>query len=288
MQESDVWQDSKTAFGKLCGTIAALRHPVTGCPWDLEQTHSTLRKYMIEEAYEAAEVMDPENPSKLRDELGDVLLQVVLNSQLAKDAGTFTIKDVIEGLNAKMRRRHPHVFGEDGNPDATKNREKAQIRAKWEDVKAKENGTAKQPSAGVFSHLKPGSVTPAGLMAVAIGKVAKKISFDWGSSLEVFAQFESEVIELKHEVKTSKSKTKIYEEMGDVFFSLGQLCRHLDIDPEVCAMDGNKKFLRRFELLEDIAKSEGVDIHAAGTARLEDLWLKAKAREQHATPKGTP
>ena len=243
---------------------------------------------MIEEAYEAAEVMDPENPEKLREELGDVLLQVVLNSQLARDTGTFTIKDVIEGLDAKMRRRHPHVFGEEGNPDATKNREKEQIRAKWEDVKAKENATGRQPAAGVFSGLRPGSITPSGLMAVAIGKVAKKISFDWGSPLEVLGQFESEVAELKHEISSESGKTKIYEEMGDVFFSLGQLCRHLDIDPEVCAMDGNRKFLRRFQLLEDIARSEGVDIPTAGTAKLEDLWIKAKSQEQRAKTKGTP
>ena len=279
MTERDEWQDSNDAFGKLCKTIAALRHPVTGCPWDLEQTHSTLRKYMIEEAYEAAEVMNPENPLKLCEELGDVLLQVVLNAQLARDAGTFTIKEVIDGIEAKMRRRHPHVFGEDVNPNPKKSLEKAQIRAKWDDIKAKENASSQPSAGGVFSHLKPGSVTPASLMATAIGKVAKKISFDWEGPLEVFRQFESEVNELKHEITTNKSEAKIYEEMGDVLFSLNQLCRHLDIDPEVCAMDGNKKFLRRFQLLENIAKSEGVDVATAGTAKLEDLWVKAKASE---------
>ena len=133
------WSTTQKAFSQLCETIAALRHPVTGCPWDLEQTHATLRRYMIEEAYEAAEVMEPEDSAKLKDELGDVLLQVMLNSQLAMDAGTFTLQEVIEGLDAKMRRRHPHVFGENGNPKALLSRDRSQIKAKWQEVKAQEN-----------------------------------------------------------------------------------------------------------------------------------------------------
>ena len=228
------WNAAKQSFEEFCKTIAALRHPVTGCPWDLEQTHASLRRYMIEEAYEAAEVMDPADPKKLCEELGDVLLQVVLNSQLAKDEGTFTVGDVIQGINQKMRRRHPHVFGDKNNDSSHHSRETSAIRAKWEEVKATEaqaNGEAARSKSGVFGHLKPGSLTPASQLAVAIGKTAKKIAFDWDSCKAVFEQFQSEVSELKHEIDSGGDKAKIYEEMGDVMFSLSQLCRHLDIDP---------------------------------------------------------
>jgi MazG family protein len=276
------WKSSADAFESFCETIAALRHPVTGCPWDLQQTHASLRRYMIEEAYEAAEVMDPTDPKKLCEELGDVLLQVVLNSQLAKDQESFTVKDVIESINKKMRRRHPHVFGDETGEVQQHSREPAAIRAKWDEVKAlenKEKNGLPTGVAGVFDHLKPGSIAPASQLAVSIGKTAKKISFDWDSSQAVFKQFESEVNELKHELDSLGDRSKIYEEMGDVMFSLSQLCRHLDIDPEICAMDGNRKFLRRFQNLEQIAKSENLDVKTAGTEKLEELWLKAKAIE---------
>lgn len=286
MNQSPEWTNAAEAFSKFCETIAALRHPVSGCPWDLQQTHATLRRYMIEEAYEAAEVMDPADSTSLREELGDVLLQVVLNSQLAKDEGTFTIKDVIDGIDAKMRRRHPHVFDSDQDKKEGGAPAIGAVREKWEEVKQSEKSMKSSGGRdGVFTHLKPGSVSPAAQLAVAIGKTAKKISFDWGNPTEVLAQFESEVAELRHEITAGIEKAKVYEEMGDVFFSLSQLCRHLDIDPEICAMDGNRKFLRRFELLEAVAKSENVDVKTAGTAKLEELWIKAKAlqtsKKQH-------
>lgn len=274
--------DTAESFKDFCKTIAALRHPVTGCPWDLEQTHASLRRYMIEEAYEAAEVMDPVDPKKLCEELGDVLLQVVLNSQLAKDEGTFTVDDVITGINQKMRRRHPHVFGDKDTDTSQHSRETSAIRAKWEEIKASEaKAKDSKPSGrpGIFDHLKPGSTSPASQLAVAIGKTAKKIAFDWETSKAVFDQFQSEVKELKDEIDSGRDKAKIYEEMGDVMFSLSQLCRHLDIDPEICAMDGNKKFLKRFQNLEQIAKAESIDVTTAGTAKLEELWLKAKKFE---------
>ena len=273
------WDSTKNAFSQLCQTIAALRHPTTGCPWDLEQTHATLRRYMLEEAYEAAEVMDPEDPAKLKDELGDVLLQVLLNSQLAADAGTFNVQDVIEGLDSKMRRRHPHVFGIDGNPKDLHSRDRSKIKEMWQSIKATENPIEKSQQ-GVLSHLKPGVITPALHLTVAIGRLARKIAFDWNTPAEVFDQLQSEVTELQHEISTNTSKAKIYEELSDVFFSMGQLCRHLDIDPELCAMDGNRKFMTRFQSLEALAESEGVDVTTVGTATLEALWKKAKSLEK--------
>lgn len=280
----ETWNSAKTAFEEFCKTIAALRHPVTGCPWDLEQTHGSLRRYMIEEAYEAAEVMEPTDYPKLCEELGDVLLQVVLNAQLAKDSKKFEIKDVIESINQKMLRRHPHVFGDVTGDGSKHSRETSAIRAKWEEVKASEVKNKKSNSeTGVFDNLKPGSLTPAAQLAVAIGKTAKKIAFDWSDSQAVFRQFESEVQELKYEIDSGRDKNKIYEELGDVMFSLSQVCRHLEIDPEICAMDGNKKFLTRFRNLETIARSQNIDVKTAGTAILEKLWTEAKALESKRT-----
>lgn len=274
----------KDAFGALCETIAALRDPNTGCPWDLEQTHATLRKYMIEEAYEATDVMDPVNHAKLQEELGDVLLQVVLNAQLAKDAQRFSILDVVKSLDAKMRRRHPHVFGANGNIESKTSREKADIKAKWDEVKALEKkNNANGAIAGVFDELKSGQVTPASRLAVAIGKLAKKINFDWKDPMEVFSQLESEVLELKEELKGKSSRDLVAAEMGDLLFCVSQLCRHLDLDPEICAIDGNRKFLKRFQLLEHLARSNNIDVTTAGTDQLETLWKEAKRLEKQTT-----
>jgi MazG family protein len=271
----------KDAFGALCETIAALRDPKTGCPWDLEQTHATLRKYMIEEAYEATDVMDPVNHVKLQEELGDVLLQVVLNAQLAKDAQRFSILDVVKNLDAKMRRRHPHVFGESGKPESKTSREKADIKAKWDEVKALEKqSNSKEAATGVFDQLKSGKFAPASRLATEIGKLAKKINFDWKDPLEVFSQLESEVLELKDELKRKSSRDLVAAEMGDLLFCVSQLCRHLDIDPEICAIDGNRKFLKRFQLLEQIARSKNIDVTTAGTEQLETLWKEAKQLEK--------
>lgn len=275
--------DLDKAFTHLCETIAALRHPATGCPWDLEQTHATLRKYMIEEAYEAAEVMEPLNQELLCEELGDVLLQVVLNSQLASEKNDFSIADVIAGIDAKMRRRHPHVFGDEAQKQQPST--KAVIK-KWDDIKKAEKekkGDAQVEKVdGVFSTIKPGTITPALQTSVAIGKLAKKIKFDWPDVNSVMQQFKSEIAELEYELTSRESgaKDRAYKELGDVFFSLGQLCRHMEIDPEICALDGNRKFLHRFKNLEEIAKSEGINVTETDVVTLERLWEAAKAREK--------
>ncbi|MCX6126643.1 MAG: nucleoside triphosphate pyrophosphohydrolase [Proteobacteria bacterium] len=269
------------AFAGLCGTIAALRDPTSGCPWDLAQTHETLRKYMLEEAYEAVEVMSPLKPSEFKEELGDVLLQVVLNSQIAADNKHFNITDVIQNLDSKMRRRHPHVFS-----DAISARiSAADVSDQWEKIKSREKS---QPVLGVFDSVQPGKLTPSLIASVAIGKIAKKINFDWPSAQDVLAQFKSEVEELSSEILEdsfdfTEKKTRVYEEMGDVLFSLGQLCRHLEIDPEVCGLDGNQKFLRRFKKLEELAASEGTHAAGASTEVLERLWQAAKLDEKKAT-----
>jgi MazG family protein len=275
-------EEINQAFGALCKTIAALRDPKTGCPWDLEQTHASLRKYMIEEAYEATDVMEPVNYKKLQEELGDVLLQVVLNAQLATDSKEFSILEVVKDLDSKMQRRHPHVFGEVGNPNSKTSRDMSDIKAKWDEVKAQEKQKSPEITGakGVFESLSAGKITPASRLAVEIGKLAKKINFDWNDPLEVFSQLESEVLELKDEITKKSRKELIAAEMGDLIFCVSQLCRHLDLDPEVCALDGNKKFLRRFKSLESLAQAKGLDVKTLGTEQLEALWKDAKALEK--------
>jgi MazG family protein len=266
------------AMDDFCKTIKSLRDPETGCPWDLEQTHETLRRYMIEEAYEASEVMHPINYHKLCEELGDVLLQVVLNAQIASEEGHFNLQDVIRGINQKMIRRHPHVFERDNLANAAIDSSK--VKTNWEKIKAEEQSSTGM-SKGFFSDLLPSKSTPAMQHAVAIGKRSKKIDFDWSSPIDVFKQSMSEFKELEVELSTpSLNRQRIYEELGDVMFSLAQLCRHLDIDPEVCTMDGNAKFLQRFKNLEKIAHQQGLDVTTIATGELERLWSQAKSLEK--------
>jgi len=290
---------AETAFNAFCATIAALRHPQTGCPWDLEQTHLSLRTYMLEEAYEAVEAMTRGNANDLRDELGDVFLQVVLNAQLARDSGAFDLADVIEAINAKMLRRHPHVFGEAS--DKT-NRSKKEIRRNWESIKdAEKKGAKKRGPPSYFADAE--STFPATTQASKIGKLAQKIKFDWNGPKPVLEKLISEIDELRVEFarwdtkkeskktqkKTSKRPSKkpskttskipspaLVAELGDVYFTLGQLCRHLALDPEVVALDGNRKFLGRFAVLEELARSQKIALANASQDTLENLWAKAK------------
>jgi MazG family protein len=220
-----------------------------------------------------------------------VLLQVVLNSQLAVDDGRFDVADVIHAINSKMRRRHPHVFG---SVEEKRSRDKGEIRATWERIKTIEKSS--ETHLGVF---KDHSAYPATIQALKIGKTARKINFDWEGPAPVFEKLLSEIEELKSEFKKSNlsKKTKngldakslqpspaLISEIGDVYFTLGQLCRHLDIDPEVTALGGNRKFLDRFAVLEKIARERKIDIKIAPQSTLEDLWQAAKRKSALRNP----
>jgi ATP diphosphatase len=261
------------AFLGFVKTIAALRHPKTGCPWDLEQDHKTLRRYMIEEAYEAADAMASGDDADIKDELGDVLLQVVLNAQIAQDHKTFNLESVIKGIDDKMRRRHPHVFG-DVNAESSK-----EVLRNWDGIKAAEKAAAGKKDHGIFAEAH--NKQPATTQALKIGKLAAKIKFDWDDLNEVFGQLRSEVDELQAEVKKKPvDAAKLAEEIGDVYFSLAQVCRHAGLDPETVSFDANRKFLKRFERLEAIAKKRGVDVKNAPRATLEELWVATKKEER--------
>ena len=245
-------------FAEFCHTISRLRDPDTGCPWDLKQTHRTLRQYMIEEAYEAAAEMEGEATPELCDELGDVLLQVVLNAQLASEAGAFSIFDVVKMINDKMIRRHPHVF----DPEGT-DRDEASIKRNWERIKEEEKRQEKTKS--YFS--KSEKVQPSLSKANSIGKQAAKIAFDWSQPEQVIDKLLSEIDELKQAIGTSDARrtSRIEDELGDVIFTVAQLARHLGVDPETAAHHGNEKFLQRFKKLEELAAASGVDVTTALT-----------------------
>jgi MazG family protein len=264
------------AFIGFCRTIAALRHPRTGCPWDLAQTHHSLRRYMVEEAYEAAEAMTRGSPEPICDELGDVLLQVVLNAQVADDAGHFDVADVIAAIETKMRRRHPHVFGGAtlGETDTPEN-----VHGQWNKIKSAEEKNLSSDRGGVFA--KARQKFPATAQALQIGKIAAKIRFDWEKPADVLDQLLSEVEELCAEMRprlprSAAGKARLSSEIGDVYFTLAQLCRHLGMDPETVSMDANRKFLSRFDEVETLANRRGVDITRASMETKEALWREAK------------
>ncbi len=262
------------AFKEFLTTIAALRDPKVGCPWDLKQSHETLRRYMIEEAYEASEAMAAGDARDIQGELGDVLLQVVLNAQIAQDEKNFSVVEVIKGIDDKMRRRHPHVFDKDTGGVSVDD-----VRSNWDLIKAEEKAKAgKSKPTGAFVDAE--KCQPATLQAQKIGKIAHKIRFDWDTADEVFAQVRSEVDEVEAELKKKKrSPAKLAEEIGDVYFSLAQLCRHLDLDPEVVSIDANRKFLQRFSRLEAIAKGRSLALASATREQLEELWKAVKREE---------
>lgn len=271
-------------FARFCKVIAALRDPDHGCPWDLEQSFETLRSYMLEEAWEASLAMKEGNGKEISGELGDVLLQVVLNAQLGRDQNLFSIMDVITSVLEKMIRRHPHVFG--GDDEKNPNKSVSDIRKTWEEIKADEAALSEsvpvKKEKGYFEKAKAHKIFPASTQALKIGRLAADINFDWKSPQPVFETFLSEVRELEAEWNQGniKDQDRFNEELGDLYFSLAQVCRHQKLDPELIAMEGNHKFLRRFKKLESLAKEENIAIEKSSQETLETLWQKVKTLEK--------
>lgn len=252
-------------FEKLTAVIARLRDPHGGCPWDLEQTHATLKPYLIEEAYETIEAID-RHPEKLPEELGDVLLQVVLHAQVGKDGGTFSIDTVVEGLTQKLISRHPHVFGE------TVAKDSRQVLENWEALKKKERTADESILSGV-----PGSL-PGLLKAQRIGEKVARVGFDWADAAGVADKVSEELAEFLEARKeaTKEDRAHLEEELGDLLFSLVQFARKLGVDAEDCLQRGNQKFIERFQKLEKLA---GPEMKSLGLPRLTELWSQVKSSE---------
>ncbi len=279
---------------KLVQVVARLRDPVAGCPWDLKQTHQSLKPYMLEEAYEAVEAIDEaqatQNPATLKEELGDVLLQVVLHSQLAKDAGQFDFEAVCDTISEKLVRRHPHVFGEVEAHDADT------VVTNWEAIKKAEKAqTQEDPESAVLQSVLHGVAKsqPALSRALDTSKKAVKVGFEWPSLeslwecvMSEYEEFRAEIHEIEESQTISAEQFEGLEsEMGDIFFASVNLARHFKIDPEVALTKATAKFTKRFQAMErlimDSAKP-GQTLEAA-MAELDfeawdNLWRQAKAQ----------
>ena len=253
-----------TSFDDLLATMRRLRDPDGGCPWDLEQTHASLRAALLEESYEVLDALIAEDPARLVEELGDLLLQVVFHAQIGADEGTFAIEDVIAHLNAKLLRRHPHVFG--GGAARTSSEGVGQ----WEQVKAAERAArgGEPPSmlAGV-----PASMPALAYAEAVLGRV-RRAGFDWDDPERSFGKLSEEIAELR----TADSPERREEEFGDVLFALVGVAHRMGIDAEQALRGANGRFSRRFAAVEDAARADGATLAEMPESRKLALWERAK------------
>ncbi|WP_152442785.1 nucleoside triphosphate pyrophosphohydrolase [Bacillus sp. THAF10] len=246
-------------------TIATLRGP-DGCPWDQKQTHTSLMKYLIEEAYELLDAIDEEDTDGIIEELGDVLLQVMLHAQIGEDDGYFSIDDVIEGINEKMIRRHPHVFGEVSVEDAD------DVVQNWEQIKAEEKGERLEQS--ILDAVAKG--LPNLTKAYQYQKKAGKLGFDWKEVEPMWEKVSEELNELKEEINEDATSKRVASEFGDVLFALVNIARFYKIDPEEAVAMTNRKFYQRFTFIEKKVKETGKTFDEFSLTELDAIWEEAK------------
>ena len=265
-------------LNRLVAIMARLRDPQRGCPWDLEQDFASIAPYTIEEAYEVADAIQHGDMPSLRDELGDLLLQVVFHAQMASEAGAFDIEDVARAINDKMIKRHPHVFGEARIEGAA-----AQTKA-WETQKAEERqnkAASEGRPAGALDGVAVG--LPALTRALKLQRRAARVGFDWPAKdavAEIEAKLSEELAEIKDEIAAGDRKA-IEAECGDLLFVCVNLLRRLDVDPEAALRATNAKFERRFRAVEDRMREAGFgDLASAGLERLEAAWQEVKVEEK--------
>jgi MazG family protein len=281
-------------FAKLVALQARLRAP-NGCPWDREQSHKSLRKFLIEETYEVLDAMESSDPHEFASELGDLLLQITFHSILAEETGAFTISDVIESIHSKMVRRHPHVFGD------AKAKDSAAVLKNWEQIKAREraNANGKQGKAGKAKDAKsaPESILsgvprslPGVLEAYQLTRRAAHIGFDWENLSGIFEKLDEEkreilaslesatqpTIEARHAVPASPH---LEEEVGDLLFAAVNVARFLGADPEIALKKANRKFQTRFQWMEAVALAEGRPLAELPRERMEELWNLSKLQQ---------
>jgi len=257
-------QKSHPAFTRLVETMATLRSP-NGCPWDREQTSDTLKPYLIEETYEVLEALEAKDLPAFKEELGDLLLQIVFHAQLMTEAGIFTIDDVAQAISDKLVRRHPHVFGDVKVKDAD------EVVQNWARIKAQEKKGKADRSA--LAGVPQGA--PALIQAQRLGEKAARIGFDWSSATEVFKKVEEEAQELTAALATHNAEQQEHE-LGDLLFTLTSLARHLNLDAETALRKAGKRFSNRFRYIEARLEQSSQDIHHTSPTRLEELWQEAK------------
>lgn len=262
--------DHNDPLSTLLSVVATLRDPVQGCPWDRAQDFASIVPHTVEEAYEVAEAIERNDLPALKDELGDLLFQVVFYAQMAKERGLFDFADVVRAITSKMIRRHPHVF----DPDAKKLSLDQQTEA-WDRHKAGE-----REHHGVLSGV--ATTLPPVTRAVKLQKRAASVGFDWSNPLDVVAKIAEEAAELRHEINSNAPKERVRDEMGDLLFACVNLARKLGVDPERALAGTNRKFERRFAFVERSLAAQGTTPTEAGLERMEQLWVQAKQEEHHA------
>jgi len=251
-------------FNDLLKIMERLRSE-NGCPWDKEQTHESLRIYLIEETYEVLEALDAKDMGKFCNELGDLLLQIVFHAQIARENGVFRIDDVITEVCKKLISRHPHIFG-DVKADTSE-----QVLANWEAIKKKEKKLDSQT--GVLKDV-PKNL-PALMRSYKVQQKAAQVGFDWDDIKDVFTKVDEEINELK-EAYRSGDKEKISNELGDTLFSIVNLARFLDVQPELALSNTVNKFIKRFEYVEKQSAEQGKKLEEMSLAEMDELWNKAK------------
>lgn len=273
-------------INRILDVMAALRDPDTGCPWDLQQDFKSIAPYTLEEAYEVTDAIERGDMVDLKDELGDLLLQVIFHARMAEEAGLFAFDDVVDAIADKMIRRHPHVFGDGDadNPDA--------VRQSWEDIKAAEkaekaakSGKAAPPAETLAKHPAEAEslmddiplALPGLSRAVKIQNRAARIQFDWPDIAPVFEKLDEEIAEIR-EAMASGSADAMEDELGDLLFVAANIARHLEIDPEAAVRRTNEKFISRFKYLEALAKQS--DKQQLSLDDLEGFWQQAKQAEK--------
>ncbi|MEQ9329076.1 MAG: nucleoside triphosphate pyrophosphohydrolase [Rhodospirillales bacterium] len=264
---------------RLLEIMVRLRDPESGCPWDIEQTFETIAPYTIEEAYEVADAIEQGDMTSLRDELGDLLLQVVYHTRMAEEDGLFTFEDVAAGIADKMVRRHPHVFGDQDISSA-----EAQTR-NWEEQKAAERREKAAGNDRPASALDGVARTLPGLIrAEKLTKRAARVGFDWPEVDQVFNQLDEETAELKAEIEAQKiDPDRLEDELGDMLFVMANLARKLKLDPEQAIRRANAKFERRFRRVEELLVADGREAETSTLEEMDEKWREAK-REERAAP----
>jgi ATP diphosphatase len=266
---------------RLLEIMAALRTPGTGCPWDLEQTFATIVPFTLEEAYEVADAVERGDYADLRDELGDLLLQVVFHARMAEEEGRFDFGGVVEAITAKLIRRHPHVFGE------ARNLSPKEVKALWGNIKVLEKqrraaeraaaGAPPERAAGALSGVPP--ALPALTRALKLQEKASKVGFDWAEARAVLAKLREEIDEIEAEISSGDAEAGAGD-VGDLLFAAANLARHLGVDPEAALRGTNAKFERRFAHIEARLSAEGREPAKASLDEMETLWVEAKRIER--------
>ena len=269
-------------FDDLIKLMEKLRSP-DGCPWDREQTYATLAPMLLEEAYEAFEAVEEARegrPEELRDELGDLLFQIVFYAQVAKERSDFSINDVTDAIHTKMVRRHPHVFAD------TQANDSATVLRNWEAMKAEERRSAGKSEREESLLDGVSSKAPALMEAHQLSTKAARVGFDWKCIADIFAKLEEELAELRAAIETHASSnseadhTRVREEIGDLLFAATNIARHLHVEPEAALKLTNRKFRRRFRFIEETLRNRGLAFESVTLDELEALWQEAKGSKQ--------